>query len=245
MKAGLSLIVTRPQPDADFTGLKLRELGHRPLLAPALEFLPLTGRLPEPDKLNGLVATSANALRALKERGVLQRYQHLPAFVVGAATAETARAFGFGTVISADGSATELAILLRKVKQPMRLLYAAGRDRAADLVAMLRAARHLVITTPVYEMRPIPDLPTAVILALDAAAVDAALFYSVRSARAFAAAARPATAAAFDLPCLCLSPGIADALAEEGFSRLHAARKPSEAALFDLLATFAATQNSP
>ncbi|MEX0627736.1 MAG: uroporphyrinogen-III synthase [Cucumibacter sp.] len=245
MTGGLRIIVTRPQPDADFTALKLRDLGHHPLVSPSLEFLPLDIKLPDPGKLNGLVVTSVNALRAIRERGLLSPFLSLHAWVVGDATADTARAFGFKTVTSAEGTATDLALLLNKVKQPLRLFYASGRDRAADLVAMLRAGGHFVVSCPVYEMRPIPDLQSSVILALEAATVDAALFYSVRSAESFAEGVRKATGAAFDLPCLCLSEPIAGALRARGFTRCYPARQPTEAALFELLETFSVHQFGP
>lgn len=245
MITGLRIIVTRPQPDADFTALKLKDIGQVPLIAPTLRFAPLSITLPDPTKLSGLVATSANALRALSERGELDRFRHLHAFVVGDATAETAVAFGFERVTSADGTATELAIMLRKVAEPQRLLYVHGRDRAADLVAMVATARHLIISCPVYEMRPITDLPSSVILAIDGGAVDVALFYSRRAAEFFADAARKATIAATELACLCLSEEIAETLRKKGFHRCFAAARPTEAALFELLATFATAEIGP
>lgn len=245
MITGLRIVITRPQPDADFTAMKLKDIGQIPLIAPSLQFVPLGITLPDASKLTGLVATSANALRALSERGEIERFRHLAAFVVGDATAETARAFGFKKVTSAQGTATELAVMLRKVGEPQRLLYVHGRDRAADLVAMVATARHLIISCPVYEMRPIPELPSSVILAIDGGAVDAALFYSKRAAECFAAAARQATIAASELPCLCLSKEIAETLRGKGFNRCFAAARPTEAALFELLSTFSAAQNGP
>jgi uroporphyrinogen-III synthase len=245
MITGLRIIVTRPRPDAEFTALKLKDIGQVPLIAPTLQFVPLAITLPDPSKLSGLVATSSNALRALSERGDIEQFKHLHAFVVGDATAETARAFGFERVTSAEGTATELAMLLRKVAEPQRLLYVHGRDRAADLVAMVATARHLIISSPVYEMRPITELPSSVILAIDGGAVDAALFYSRRAAGFFADAARKATIAGTDLACLCLSEEIAETLRNRGFHRCFAAVRPTEAALFELLATFSTAEISP
>lgn len=244
MAWGLTVIVTRPQPDAGITALRLKDRGHTPMISPALEFQPLSTGLPDPAKLTGLVVTSSNALRALSERGVLEDFRRLPVWTVGDATAETARALGFETVTSAEGTATELAVLLKK-RKPLRLFYAAARHTAADLVAMLRAAGHFVISCPVYDMRPVPNLETPVILALEAGRIDAALFYSARSAECFADAALRASGAVQDLASFCLSPTVAEALQKRGFTRAYAAPKPTETALLDLLDTFAAGQFSP
>ena len=238
----LRLIVTRPQPDADLTFFKLREMGHTALISPSLEFVPLDIKLPDPDKLTGIVVTSVNALRAIKARGLIAPYLSLTAYVVGDATADTARRFGFKEVVSAAGNATDLAMLVAQVKPKQRLFYACGREKAVDVVPMLRSGGHMVVSCPVYEMRPIPELSTEVILALESGTVDAALFYSLRSAESFAAGVAKATGLAWDLPCLCLSERIAAGLRAKGFTNCLAAEEPSERSLFALLETFAVPQ---
>lgn len=238
----LRLIITRPQPDADQTAFKLRELGHTTLVSPSLEFLPLDIGLPDAGKLTGIVVTSVNALRAIKSRGLLEPYLSLTAYVVGDATAETAQRFGFKKVISASGNATDLAMLVAGVTPRQRFFYASGRDKAVDVAPMLRSGGHMVVSCPVYEMNPIEDLSTEVILALESGTVDAALFYSLRSAESFAAGVAKATGLAWDLPCLCLSERIAAGLRAKGFTNCLAAESPSERSLFALVETFAVPQ---
>ncbi|MDF2799976.1 MAG: uroporphyrinogen-III synthase [Devosia sp.] len=102
-----TMLVTRPEPDAQSTLLRLDALGIDAIAAPLMTRQSLDANLPPPDGFAAMTVTSANALRALSDRGVLDRYLHLPVFAVGDHTAWEARQLGFANVVSADGTATQ------------------------------------------------------------------------------------------------------------------------------------------
>jgi len=85
-----------------------------------------------------------------------------------------------------------------------------------------------------------------VIAELDGGAVEAALFYSRRSAGAFAmlAASRLSGKAKRRLGMLCLSETVAEPLIDAHFVRVGLADYPSEEAMMGLALSFARDQNA-
>ena len=86
--------------------------GVESLIEPVIDIHPLNDvQLPNLDKMQALLLTSANGVRAFAERqaGALP---DLPVFCVGDATARAARAAGFGNVESAGGDVDDGALLV-------------------------------------------------------------------------------------------------------------------------------------
>ena len=102
----VTMLVTRPQPDASETAACLFALDIDALVEPLLTAETLTTTLPPADGFAALAATSANALRALHDRGELPRFLKLPLYAVGDRTAALAQHFGFARVLSAAGNMT-------------------------------------------------------------------------------------------------------------------------------------------
>jgi uroporphyrinogen-III synthase len=236
------MLVTRPQPDNDATAAALRAKGYDVLLAPMLRFEPV----PLPDdpetSYNGLVVTSANALRAIEDQPVLARLLALPLFAVGKHTARKARETGFSNVIVADGDAAALRVKVGesvrgKKKQDGVLLYLAGADLSRDLAGELREDGFNVVMQTAYKMVPVPNLPANVCDAFAANAIEAVLHYSRRSALAFVDATRASgiEISALSVPQCCLSGSVSDAVRDAGATQVTVARTPDEAALFDAL----------
>ena len=140
------MLVTRPDPDASDTAARLGALGIEGVPCPLLVHQTLEVSLPEPKGFAGLVLTSANALRALDERGVLARYHQLPVYAVGNRTAALARDMGFATVTSADGAFADLVELLAHAPLTWPLFYPAARDMSADLGKSLASFGRMVIS---------------------------------------------------------------------------------------------------
>ena len=187
----MAVLVTRPHPDNEATARALRERGFKAVLAPMLRFEPV----PLADDLDAdfaaVIATSANALRAVgAQLGALLK---LPLFAVGEHTASEARRLGFGQVISAEGEAGKLRDLVRKslkAKKAKRLLYLAGSDLSRDLAGELSEYGFEVVTQTTYRMTALSSLSRETRDAFAANEVEAVLHYSQRSARAFLEAAR-------------------------------------------------------
>jgi uroporphyrinogen-III synthase len=216
--------VLRAAGDADATAARLRARGHGPLVAPLFDPRPLVWQPPAapPD---ALALTSANAVRFGGDG--LAAFVHLPAWCVGEATAQAARAAGLARAQAlGEGGAAALAAAIAALRPvPARLLWLAGRERVA-IPAIPGCA---VDERAVYavELLPLADSAAA---AIAAGAVDWALLHSPRMAAHFAAELSRLGLARGGLAIAALSPGVA-ATAGEGWARVAVAARPDEAAL--------------
>lgn len=223
------IAVTRPQADGERTAQALHARGFDVLLAPLMRVEPVAADLS--GRWSAVVVTSANALAALEQRPELR---DLPVFTVGSRSAAVAS--GFAGVHSADGAMEHLVRLIVERHRGGKLLYLAGEDRAADLVAEL--ARHGVEAEMriVYRAVTAP-YPEPLVAALKAGSVDTVLHFSRRSAANYVAGARSAAlfAAALEPRHLCLSAQIAEPLRAAGAARVEIAPHPDEASLLGML----------
>ncbi len=233
------LLVTRPEPDASETAARLHALDIEAVVDPLLiaELLPTT--LPGADGFAALAVTSANALRALHDRGKLPRLLKLPLYAVGDKTAAVARDFGFASVISAGGDFHALVALLAGSGLEGPSLYPSAMHQAGDLAKALAPHGLMVITVPVYAMNPAPRLDHTA----DFAGLDGALFYSRRTAQTFVSLA-PESTERNSLGMLCLSEAVAEPLLAAHFVRVSLADHPSEEAMMALALSFARDQKT-
>lgn len=136
--------ILRPEPGNAATAARLHHAGFDPLPLPLFEVSPLDWTPPEPAGFDGLLFTSANALR--HGGPDLASLRGLPVLAVGSATADAARAAGF-TVVHTDS--TDLTDLLHVAPDFARLLWLSGRDRTAIEHPALAAI------VPVYASDPV------------------------------------------------------------------------------------------
>ena len=87
------LFVLRPEPAAHRTVERARELGLDATAVPIFELDAVEWSAPRPGEFDGLLLTSANALR--QGGAELDRVRGLPVFAVGEATAAAARTENF------------------------------------------------------------------------------------------------------------------------------------------------------
>src|SRR5690606_18555276 len=111
----------------------------------------------------------------------------LPVYAVGDATAQAARAAGFDTVESAGGDVVALAALVAERLSPGggSLLHVAGSQTAGDLAGRLSALGFTVHREALYEARQAQALSAETAAALRQGTIDAAAFFSPRTASAF------------------------------------------------------------
>lgn len=233
------LLVTRPEPDASETAARLNALDIETVVDPLLSAETLNTTLPATDGFAALAVTSANALRALHDRGELPRLKSLAVYTVGDRTAAVARDYGFAEVISARGSFGDLVALLVGAGIDGPILYPAAEQQAGDLGKALAPHGIMVITAPVYRMVAATGLRATT--RFDA--LDGALFYSRRTAQAFVDLA-PQVADRSRLGVLCLSEAIAEPLLAAHFVRVSLADHPSEEAMMALALSFARDQKA-
>ena len=232
----MRLVVTRPQADSERTAAALRARGHEVLIAPLLRVEPVTADLS--GGWGGLIITSANAPGAIAGNPACKALFKLPLFAVGRRSADAARQAGFSDVTSAGGDVRDLVQLIaeRRADASAPLLYLAGEDRAADLVAELVVHGIAAEAKIVYRAASAP-FPPELTAALQAGEVDAVLHFSKRSAENYLAGAAQAGVAgqALTVRHICLSAQIAEPLSGAGASRIAIAPRPDEAALIGSL----------
>ena len=239
----MAVLVTRPHPDSEISAEALRGRGFEVLLAPMLRFEPVAFLDDAEVDYGAVIATSANALRAIEPQLAASRLTKLPLFAVGERTASLARKAGFSNVIAAQGDAAGLRDLVlecvraRALKKASVLLYLAGADLSRDLAGELGERGFSVVTQTTYRMIPVASLPRAVCDAFAGNAVEAVLHYSRRSARAFLEAVRAdgVEISALAIPHCCISPAVATILRDAGANQVIVAASPDEKALFEAL----------
>lgn len=124
------ILVTRPEPGASETAVRLERLGFEPVILPLTRIVALPCEsMPDPDDVDAVVVTSANAIRHAPS-GLIAALSGKAVFTVGDATARAARDAGFLHVRSAEGTARDLVVLLRsELLAGARILHLAGRQR--------------------------------------------------------------------------------------------------------------------
>ena len=236
------MLVTRPEPDASETAARLGALGIEGMPCPLLAHQTLPASLPEATGFAAIAVTSTNALRALRERGMLERYLNLPLYAVGGRTAAAAKALGFKTVTHAEGGFAALAHT--PLKGP--IVYPAARELAGDLAKSLAPFGRMVITAEVYAMNPVEALPLTAAGGFAANSIGAVLLYSKRTAETFVrlADAHVDRLERRQLGMLCLSEAVAEPLFNAHFVRVSLAEAPSEQAMMGLALSFSRDQNA-
>lgn len=239
----MAILVTRPAPDNSATAKALTARGYQPLLSPTLRFEAMPFYDDHGAAYDGVILTSANAVRAVEDHEFKTRLVDLPAFAVGEHTAEVARAAGFKQIISAKGDAGMLrdavakSASAKKLKPGATLCYLAGADLARDLAAELGEKGFTVITHTAYRMIPVTTFSDEASEAFRTASIRAVVHYSRRSARAFIGALRAAGVeiSALALPQICISDAVGMVLRDAGATQVTVAREPNETALLDAL----------
>lgn len=233
----MRVLITRPLADAKRLAHKLKDKEIDSVVAPMLEIRIREDRLPTPEKdLQAILLTSANGARALAA-GSADR--NIPIFAVGDATAITALELGFKTVKSSGGDAEALAAKVIANYDPSEgsFLHVAGRQATGDLSGRLQAAGFNVKKKILYEAVPVTTLSESARLALEGGILDAALFFSPRSAAGFVKVLRSGgfIKCCRRLDALCLSRAVADNLSGIAWRGIFIAQRPDQEALLELM----------
>ena len=229
--ACLRILITRPREDGEEIAARLAEMGHQALLAPLLTPRFADGPEPDLDNVEAVLATSANGIRAFSRRTARRDFA---IFAVGPQTAEEALKNGFSQVKNADGDAKALAQAAAGWASPKSvLLHVCGEDAPGTLAKNLEQRGFEVRRCALYRIEAATQLPPEVVRALEDVALDAAMFFSPRSARVFADLADGLPTKT--LTALCISPATAEALPPNAFAEVRVAERPNQAAMLALL----------
>lgn len=176
------LLLTRPDNAAHRFWQALQQAGCGEvsvLVSPLIGIAPC-GVMPAGD-VAGLVFTSAQGVMAWAARGGVR---DLPAYCVGDATAEAARATGM-LAHAAGGDADALFEMLRDMRPPVPLLHVRGRYSRGALATRLTAAGVLTNEAVLYDQPVLPPTEAALRALRGQRPVVAPLF-SPRTAEALA-----------------------------------------------------------
>lgn len=206
------VIVLRPEPGASATVASARARGLDAAAIPLFRVEAVDWNAPEQSGFDGLLLTSANAVRHSGQK--LASLRGLKVYAVGDATADAAREAGFD-IASAGHSGVER--LLGSIEPDLRLLHLCGADTVDA------NAPQSITKLVVYRSQPLP--------APDLSAIGAsiALVHSPRAARRLTelVSERGSTAIA------AISPAAAAAVGE-GWLAVEAADQPNDDALLAL-----------
>lgn len=184
----MRLLVTRPEEDTARLRAHLIAQGHEVLVEPLLKI-----SFEPPDDLDlaeaqALIATSANAVRALSRSPSLDVAQALPLFAVGPGTTEAAQALGFQNVITGprDAEALIALIALKADVNGGPLVYLASNVTATDLAGELRRLGFTVQEPVVYTSRVATHFSDPIVRRFERGQIDGVLLFSPRTARTYA-----------------------------------------------------------
>jgi uroporphyrinogen-III synthase len=211
-----TVIVLRPEPGASATVARAGALGLEAISIPLFKIEAVAWAAPDPAQFDGLLLTSANAVRV--GGAALESLRALPVFAVGTATAEAAREADFTIAVSGNAGVDGL---LDRIEPEIRLLHLCGEDRRA-----LASPRQTIAAVPVYRSNAVDPPPS-----VDRAIGAVVLVHSPRAGQRIATLIeeRGATAIA------AISGAAADAVGT-GWKEIHIAGEPSDDALLALAA---------
>jgi uroporphyrinogen-III synthase len=232
----MRLLVTRPRDDAEAFASMLRLRGHEAVVAPLMEVHFIPGPLVPCEGVQGVLATSANGIRAFAGR---TERRDLTVYAVGPQTAEAARSEGFANVVNSHGDSAQLVEMVVREADPKNgmLLHAAGAETAGRVRQALAAHGFFVETVVLYEALPVSQLPAVAQEALRDGSLDGVLLFSPRSAKIFSTLVAEAklTEHCARLVAFCISAATAEALTPLTFARLAVAGTPNQDAILDLI----------
>ena len=230
----MRILITRPAEDGAEIAHFLAARGHEALLAPLLSVHIHDGPPLDLAGIQAVLATSANGVRALAQR---TSGRDIPIFAVGPQTRDAAARSGFIRIRSADGDAAALAEAVPQWADPAAgvLLHAAGAEGSGWLAERLTERGFAVRRRELYRVEAAAHLPPLTVRAVEGNEVQAAMFFSPRSAQAFVDCAARAGLSTARLVAVCISANTARALEGQAFAEIRIAAAPNQAALLDCL----------
>jgi len=232
----MRVLITRPRDDSAATAARLAAMGAEAVIEPLLDIRFTPGPAPDLRGVQAVLVTSANGVRAF---AAATPVRGVPVLAVGDASAAEAKRLGFTAVRSAGGDVATLAHLAETTLAPQggALLHVAANAEAGDLSGRLAAAGFDVRKARLYESCPVKGLSPTLVESLKSARIDAAVFFSPRTARTFVTLARTAGVSGDlrSVAAYALSPAVAEELRAADWRAVRVAPRPEQDALLAVL----------
>lgn len=213
------IAVLRPEPGNAATMARVTAAGLQAIALPLFVVRPLAWTAPDPADFDGILFTSANAVRHGGKE--LARLTGLPAFAVGENSAQAARAAGFDVKASGAGDAAAI-IAQARASGHVRLLHLGGQERSIDIEGAIA----------VYASEPMP-IATADLTGLTG---SVAMLHSVRAAQRLGELLDSANMARDLLALVAISRAVAQA-AGTGWRTVATATVPRDDAMIAVAGT--------
>ena len=220
------VVVLRPEPGNTRTADALRARGLDVRQVPLFAVVPVYWTPPNPTGFDGLLLTSANAVR--HGGAGLDLFRRLPVVAVGAATAAAASEAGFAVAVTGAEDARAVVAEARD-RGFARLLHLAGRERAPT--------EDGVEAVTVYASEAVP-IPADVAQSFEDALV---LVHSARAAMRLAELVDGAGVDRSSIALVAISRAVGDA-AGTGWASIAIAPEPSDSAVVAMAAASANTR---
>lgn len=222
----MKLLIIRPEPGASASAVRAKAAGFAPVLLPFFEIRPVSWHVPDPTDFDGLLLTSANAVRQAGKG--LELLRSLRVHCVGDQTAAAAQAAGLmlATVGATD---VENALQAAAAAGDRRLFWLAGLDHIE-----LPVIDHMQIVRAICyksRARKLPGDARSIIASCEAVAL-----HSRRAAKQFSGALASLGLSKAQFYAAAFSPAIARE-AGEGWRGVAVAAQPLDNALLSALAT--------
>ena len=211
------VLVLRPEPGASATVERARQRGLEAIALPLFEIEPVIWNAPEASGFDGLLLTSANAVRFGGDQ--LKDLRGLPVYAVGPSTAEAAREAGFD-IASTGGAGVDR--LLGSIDPELKLLHLAGEDRREP-----DDAKQQIQVVPVYRSKAHDNVHVR------PAEGCVAMVHSARAAERFGELVNSSGIDRMTIAIAAISPDAASA-AGEGWAAVEATDEPNDDALLAL-----------
>lgn len=233
----MRVLITRPEADATELAAELVRRGHVVLSDPLLRIDWLQGAPADTTNVQAVVLTSANGARAA---GARIADKSIRVFAVGPTTARAAAEAGFADVSASTGSGVpDLVSHVMAHAKPGAgaLLHVTGRHTAGDFAGTLSDRGFSVRTLQAYDAVAASELSAQTRAGLADGSIDAAMFFSPRTAGTFSALVRKGNLAVgcTRLAALAISQNVADALQPLIFRKVLVAETTGTASMLELL----------
>ena len=230
----MTVLITRPQPDADRFAAACHAAGLPSIVAPIIDIVWSSENV-SITRDEALAFTSANGVRAFAN---LSSTRDRLAFCVGEVTAAAAQGAGFTEVRVANGDINSLAEVILKEPALGSIAHIAGTHRAGDLVTILQNRHINARRVVLYEAQPAAVLPeNAVGFLRQPVREKCAVFFSPRSVHIFNGLVANADllGALESVSAICLSANVADAAAAIKWQSVHIASAPTASDLISVI----------
>jgi uroporphyrinogen-III synthase len=242
----MRLLITRPERDAHELKHALESQGHEVIVEPLLhiELLPIAAD--DLQRVQALIVTSRNGVRALAASKASAAARELTVYCVGEGTAEEARQSGFQKVTAGAGTAGDLVPLISEKSDKLggTLVHLAGEHLAFDLTAALSAKGFDARALTAYRAVAAPAFSSELAQAFGEGRIDAVVLMSPRTAAIFAQLVSDGglSKSVRKVSYICLSDRVADALGDLASDRCEVAAAPN---LHGMLAAIARVATQP